>query len=236
MGKTTIHANCLNCDARFKSVFCDLNSENLETLNSHKSCGLYKKGAQIFAEGQRPYGLYCINQGKIKIFQTGNEGKDQIVRLAKEGDIIGYRALLSGTMYTATAEAIDEASVCFVPKEVFFGLINNEMPLSMELMKLLSLDLKRAENKITNLAQKPVRQRMAEALLFIKETYGFEEDGITINVTLSREDIANIVGTATETAIRLISDLKAEEVVSQKGKRIQILDLFKLVELSGIEE
>jgi CRP-like cAMP-binding protein len=236
MGKTLIQTDCEYCSARKGSVFCNLNDDNLKELNVNKACSFYKKGSLIFSEGQRPHGLFCVNNGKVKVFQTGLEGKDQIVRLANSGDILGYRALLSGESYASSAEAIDDASVCFIPREIFFNLLNNDAPLSLEIMKLLSKDLKRAENAMTDLAQKPVRERLAEAILFIKETYGFEEDGITINVVLSREDMANIVGTATETAIRLISDLKSEGIISQKEKKLQILDMNKLVKVAAIND
>lgn len=236
MAKSATHTDCAFCTARFNSVFCDLNEENFGELNLAKSCSVYKKSATVFSEGQRPFGLYCVNKGQIKVYQTGAEGKEQIVRLAKSGDILGYRALLSGDTYSCSAEALGDASVCFVPMEVFFKLVENEGSLSFEIMKLLSKDLRKAETKITDLAQKPVRERMAEAILFIKETYGLEEDEITINATLSREDLANIVGTATETAIRLLSDFRHDKVLGQKGKKIQILNLPKLIELAAVED
>jgi CRP-like cAMP-binding protein len=234
MAKSQESIDCTTCSARYGSVFCNLNADNLEILSENKSCGMYKKGAVVFNEGQNPYGLYCVNKGKVKVFQTGNEGKEQIVRLAKEGDILGYRALLSGDRYSCSAEVLEESSVCFIPKEVFFQLIDAEGPLSLEIMKLLSKDLRQAEHKITDLAQKPVRERMAEALLFLKETYGYENDGLTLNVVLSREDIANIVGTATETAIRLLSEFKAEGIVAQNGKKIQINNIKRLVQVANI--
>lgn len=234
MAKSQDPIDCNDCNARYGSVFCNLKDENLQTLNGSKSCGMYKKGSVVFNEGQNPYGLYCVNKGKVKVFQTGNEGKEQIVRLAKEGDILGYRALLSGDRYSCSAEVLEESSVCFIPKEIFFKLIDSDGPLSLEIMKLLSKDLRKAEHKITDLAQKPVRERMAEALLFLKETYGFEDDGFTLNVVLSREDLANIVGTATETAIRLLSEFKSDGMVSQNGKKIQINNLNRLVQVANI--
>ena len=236
MVKSATHIDCQNCEARLGSVFCKLEKTNLSELNLSKSCGVYKKGGTIFIEGQNPFGLYCVNKGKVKVFQTGTEGKEQIVRLAKEGDILGYRALLSGEKYSCTAEAIDDSSICFIPKEVFLDIVENDGPLSLVLMKLLSSDLKKAEHKITDLAQKPVRERLAEAILFLKETYGLEEDGKTLKVVLSREEIANIVGTATETAIRLVSEFKNDGMLSQDGKKIQILDMPKLLKTANIND
>jgi CRP/FNR family transcriptional regulator, polysaccharide utilization system transcription regulator len=228
--------DCHSCSSRYRSVFCDLNEPSLSDISDTKACGSYKKGQTIFTEGHYPQGLFCINAGKVKVSQLGEYGKEQIVRLAREGDILGYRALLSGDKYSCSGIALDDSDVCFIPKEVVFKIINNEASLSMSLMKLLSGDLKQVEHRLTELAQKPVRERLAEALLFIKETYGFEEDGKTISVVLTREEIANIVGTATETCIRLLSDLKSDGLVSLEGKKIKILDVKKLARVANIPD
>lgn len=227
---------CQHCTARFKSVFCELQDEELEHLNNSKGCTSYKKGQVIFSESSRPLGLFCVNSGKVKLTMLGEEGKGQIIHLAKDGDIMGYRALLSGDTYSCSATAIEDANVCFVPKSVFFSMVEKNTSISMQLMKLLSSELKTAEKSITDLAQKPVRERLAEALLFLKETYGFEQDGATINVTLSREEISNIVGTATESAIRLLSEFKSDKMIELTGKKIKILDLKKLLKTANVSE
>ena len=154
--------------------------------------------------------------------------------MAKDGDILGYRALLSGEKYTGTAKALVESSICFIPKESFFNLIEKNATLSKALIRLLAHDLKEAEHKITNLAQKPNRERLAEALLFLKETYGFESDGATINVTLSREEISNIVGTATETTIRLLAEFKHDKMIEFVGKKIKFLNTQELIRTADI--
>ena len=149
---------------------------------------------------------------------------------------MGYRALLSGDKYSASAVVMEDSGICFIPKELFMGILQKDGILSMEIMKLLSDDLRKAETSITHLAQKPVRERLAEALLFIKETYGFEEDGKTIDLKITREELANIVGTATETTIRLLSELKNENVLQLEGKKIAILNLAKLVKIANIDD
>ena len=229
-----IQPECQHCQARFKSVFCDLNEADLNELNLSKGCNTFKKGQIIFNEGGFPHGIFCVNSGKIKITQSGDEGKEQIVRFAKDGDILGYRTILSGDKYSSSATAIDDSSICFIPKNTFFNLIGKNANLSMEIMKLLSHDLKMAEHKITDLAQKPVRERMAEALLFLKETYGYENDNATINVILSREEIANMVGTTRETATRLLSEFKDDSIVALIGKKIKILNHQKLVKTANV--
>lgn len=234
MRKKIEHPECQYCRVRYKSVFTELGQVDMQQLNVNKGCNFYKKDQIIFTEGTFPHGLYCVNGGKIKVAKTGEGGREQIVRLAKEGDILGYRALLSGDKYACSATVIEDSTVCFIPKEVFFELIEKNASLSLQVLKLLSHDLKKAENKITDLAQKPVRERLAEALLFLKETYGFEKDMATINVSFTREEIANIVGTATETAIRLLSEFKQDRIIELKGKRIKILDHQKLLQTANI--
>ncbi|HQV00201.1 MAG: Crp/Fnr family transcriptional regulator [Bacteroidia bacterium] len=236
MNKNNPHPECHQCQVRFKSVFCDLGKEDLDTINNNKGCNTYQKGQIIFYEDAIPHGLFCINNGKVKVSQAGEAGKEQIVRLAKEGDILGYRALLSGEKYSCSATALDTTSICFIPKQTFFGLIDKNANLSKEILKLLSHDLRKAEHKITDLAQKPVRERLAEALLFLKETYGLEPDDATLDVVLSREEIANIVGTATETTIRLLSEFKQDKMIDLKGKKITFLNLPSLIKTANIND
>jgi CRP/FNR family transcriptional regulator len=232
--KDQAHVDCHHCDSRFKSVFCDLASEELEALNNHKSCSQIKKGQVIFNEGFHPHGIYCVNSGKIKVSQMGDAGREHIVRLAKDGDILGYRAVLSGDKYSCSAIALDDCNICFVPKEVFLGMVQRDVSLSMSMMRLLSDNLKQAETRITEMAQKPVRERLAESILFLKETYGYETGTNILNVTMSREELANMTGTATETAIRLLSELKSDGIIELTGKKIGILDHSKLVPTANL--
>ena len=226
--------HCETCQARLNNVFCTLSDLQLKEMSIDKSCGHYKKGQTIFFEGNRPTGMYCINKGKVKIFQTGEEGKEQIIRLAKEGDILGYRSLISGETYGGSAAVIEDATVCYVSRDTFFELLQTNSDLSTKMMKLLSHDLKDAEKRITGLAQKSVRERMAETILMLKEFYGLETDGKTIKATLSREDISNIVGTATETAIRILSDFKNEKLVELSGKKIKVVNIPGLIKAAHI--
>lgn len=234
MKKNIPIADCHKCGARNTSVFCGLNGEELEELDAQKRCTIYKKGQIIFKENSFPHGLYCINSGKTKLYQTAEKGREQIVRLAKDGDLLGYRTLLSDDKYTSTCEAIEVSSICFIPRTLFMQLVEKNATISINIMKLLSSDLKKAEHKVTDLAQKPVRERMAEAILFIKETYGFEKDNATINVVFTREEIANIAGTATETAIRILSDFKEERLVEFVGKKIKIVNQKELIHVANV--
>lgn len=232
----SLYSDCKNCDQRFSSIFCKARPENLEEINRQKVCNIYKKGQVLFNEGSYPFGIYCINSGKIKLSHLGDDGKEQITRLLKGGDIIGYRALLSGDRYNGSAIVLEDAQVCFIPKELFLSILKSDASLCFELMKLLSNELKNAELKVTHLAQKPVRERLAETLLFIKETYGYEHDGVTLNVRLSREEIANLVGTATESTIRLLSEFKKDGMVELDGKKIKITNQKELIRTANIQD
>ncbi|WP_243392506.1 Crp/Fnr family transcriptional regulator [Solitalea longa] len=206
----------------------------MEVIDSHKGHITFNKGEEIFVEGDRPFGIYCIHKGKIKLSKHGESGKEQIVRFAKESDVLGYRALLGNEVYDCSAIALEATEVCFIPKKDFFQIFDNSPSLSLNLVKLLSSDLKRAENKLTDIAQKPVRERIAENLLVLKETFGEDEDSGCIKIILSREEIANLTGTATETAIRLLSELKTDRLIEFVGKKIKILNAKELLKRANI--
>ncbi len=227
---------CQSCAQKNTSVFCKAKVEYLTEVNNQKVCNTFKKGQTIFNEGSYPFGVFCINSGKVKLAHLGDDGKEQIIRLLKGGDIVGYRALLSNERYSATAVALEDTQVCFIPKELFIHILKNDAGLTFEMMKLLSDELHKTELKLTHLAQKPVRERLAEILLFIKETYGFEDDGITLNVRLSREEIANLVGTATESTIRLLSEFKRDAMVELDGKKIKIINQKKLLKTANLQD
>ncbi len=232
--KTFEFIECAHCPNRESSVFCSMHTESLEQVSDSKSCSVFRKGQIIFHEGSNPYGVYCIKHGKVKLSIVGDEGREQIVRLAGDGDLLGYRSLLVAERYNATAVAIEDSQVCFVPRDVFLPIVKQDANLSHELLKLLSHQLKDAEVKLTHLAQKSVRERLAETLLFLKETYGYEPDSTYLDVRLSREEIANLVGTATETVIRLLADFNKENLVTLDGKKIKINSIKGLSQAANL--
>lgn len=231
-----IETGCMHCNVRLNSVFNVLDEDQVKDLCMHKSCAVYKKGQYVFTENGLPAGLFCINSGKIKLTTTGYDGKEQILRLVKSGDIVGYRALLSNERYNCSAVTLEDASICIIDKKYFFDAIAASPKLMFEVVKKMSQDLKVAEEHIVSLSQKNVRERMAEALLFLKATYGFEEDNQTINVSLSREEIADYVGTSTESCIRLLSEFNNDKLIALKGKKISIVNLQKLIQTANIED
>jgi len=226
--------SCLQCNSRLRSIFNEVGSLDTEIMDSSKTCQSFKKGQTIFEEGAYPHGLYCINSGKIKVTQTGADGREHIVHLCKDGDVMGYRAVLSGDKYSCSAVALENSSVCFIPTKVFIAMVEKDPKLAFKIIHLFSNELKIAERNITDIAQKSVKERLAQGLLLLKESYGFENDNATINVAMTREDIANIVGTARETVIRLLFELERGGILGLDGKKIKILDQPKLLRLANI--
>lgn len=232
--QNSVHANCVECNIRFKSIFCELNSSELLELNSAKKNIVYKKGESVFQEGSYPRGLYCVNKGKIKITQIGIDGKEQIVHLAKNSDVMGYRAILSGDKYSCSGFAMEDSLLCFIPKNVFFSLVENNSKVAFQVINLFSKELKEAENKITNISQRPVKERIAQSLLLLKESYGFEKDGCTIDIVITREEMANISGTTRETAIRALFELKKDKIIDLFGKKIKMLNHKALLRAANV--
>ena len=227
---------CDKCESSVNSIFCVLNKLELSALSESKSHISYKKGQIIFYEGNYPHGLYCMYSGKVKIHKLGHDGKEQILRLAKKGNVIGYRALLSEDNYHASATAIEDSLICFFPKATYQNQIIANPSLSIQIIKLLSSDLKNAEQKAVNMVQKQVRERIAETILMLKEFFGLEPDNLTINTVLTRESIGNIAGTTTETAIRVLSEFHKSKVVNLIGKKIKILNNKELVKIANLSD
>ncbi|MCB9223126.1 MAG: Crp/Fnr family transcriptional regulator [Crocinitomicaceae bacterium] len=218
---------CAECTNDSK-IFCALSLAEKAQLSQNKGSNFYKKGQNIFYQGNYSHGLYCIYSGKVKLSKLGEDGKEQVVRFAGSGDILGYRALLSNEPYQATATAMEDCYVCHLAKENCMSLIEKNSDLSLNIIKQLTKDLRNAELHLINLAQKTVRERISESILHIHETFGFEEDGKTINVSLSRAEIADIAGTTTETAIRTLSQLNQDGIIQLVGKSIVVPDIQKL--------
>jgi CRP/FNR family transcriptional regulator len=235
MTRNRIDLECQNCGIRNDSVFGGLCAHTVSTINGYKSTNVYRKGQILFHEGTRPLGVYCINKGKIKLYKLGNEGKEQIIQLAKQGDILGYRAMISEEVYPVSAETLEESQVCFIPKQDFLQMIADNHELYARLFKHACHELGLMAQNVTNLAQKTVRERLAITLIMLKETYGVdpgEEDKVVINLT--REDLANIVGTATETLIRLLHDFKEDLIITTKGRKIILENERELIRIANL--
>lgn len=225
--KSHKHVTCQTCTGRQNSLLNHFCSDELDHLNSHRACNYYKKHQALFLEGSFPRGVYCINQGLVKIFQRGDEGKEQIIHIAKAGEMVGFRAMFTEEPYKVAAETLEESNICFIGKEDFLNLMDSNPVLRNGIIKELSKELADRADFITNMAQKSVRERLAFTMLILMDVFDNEP------INLSREDLANFVGTATETLIRLLKDFKEEGIIEVQTRKIKVLDKTKLLQISG---
>jgi CRP-like cAMP-binding protein len=229
-----VQSNCNNCIENRISVFSALTPEEMILLKKNYICQDYKKGEIIFKEGDKPTGLICLSEGKVKVFKEGVGGREQIVRMAKPVGFIGYRALFAEENHTATAVAIEDSIICNINKETIYKLLRSNSELCLSIIKAFATELGFSNNRTVTLTQKHIRGRLAESLIFLKDTYGFEDDNRTIKIYLSREDIANLSNMTTSNAIRTLSTFAGEGVIGIDGRKIKILDLPKLEKISEL--
>ncbi|OFX61003.1 MAG: Crp/Fnr family transcriptional regulator [Bacteroidetes bacterium GWA2_30_7] len=215
------------------SVFKSLTNSELEELIQENNCNSYKKGQIIYHEGNRVKGFYCVYSGIIKIFKTGIEGKEQIIRFAKAGDIIGYRSVLSGENVCTSAKVNEDALLCFIKSDALFSLLRKNPQFAIDLLKLVSNELGEANVFITEIAQKSVKERLAETIIYLKDSFGIDKENY-LNIIITREELANIIGTATESVIRLLSDFKNEKLIEIKGRKIKLLNIGALQKIASI--
>jgi CRP-like cAMP-binding protein len=226
--------NYNNCIENRMSVFNVLTKAEKDLLRKNYTCQDYKTGEIIFKEGDRPSGLICLSNGKVKVFKEGVGGREQIVRMAKPVGFIGYRALFAEENHTATAVAIEDSTICSIKKDTIYKLLRSNSDLCLSIIKAFATELGFSNNRTVTLTQKHIRGRLAESLIFLKDTYGLEDDNSTIKIYLSREDIANLSNMTTSNAIRTLSTFAAEGVIGIDGRKIKILELTKLEKISEL--
>jgi len=233
-----VHLECLSCDARSISFLQYCSPEQVELITRAKSCVHYKKGQVIFYEDNLAQGVYCLSGGVVKLVKSSEDGREQIIRFAQSGEFLGYRALIAEEPFVASAECVEDTIACFIPRDPFMQVLAQNPKVNSEMMKSLCHELGIADEKIASLAHKTVRERLAETLLLLHETFKEddkdEKDDSLIHIILPREDIANIVGTATETLIRLLSEFNKENLIELQGKRIRLLDIKKLERIASM--
>ncbi|WOK09159.1 Crp/Fnr family transcriptional regulator [Imperialibacter roseus] len=211
-----------------------LSAEEKVLLESKMISHIYKKGQVIFRAGMTPTGVYLLNKGKVKKYTTGDDGKQHIFYICNSGEALGYHSLLSEEPYPDFAETLEDSTLAFIPKDVFLMLIDRSKQLSQKLLKSLSHEFTVFIHSTTVFAQKTVRERLALSLLMLKEKYrGDDSQDGPVEITILREDLANIVGTAIETLVRLLRDFKEEQIIETKGRTIVILHPGKLVKIAN---
>ncbi len=214
-------SKCEQCIVRQFSSLKALTKDELLRMAECKTSYTIKKGEPIFEEGEMTNGIFCIKDGVCKMTKLSTNGKDQIVKLVKAGELLGQRSMISEEPANLSAVALEDMEVCFVPKSEILKFFNQNNQFSMNVMKTICSDLKEADDHMVSMAQKSVKERLAETLLYLEETFGSNEDG-SLRIQLSREELAGMIGTATESCIRLLSELNKQELISISGKKIAI--------------
>lgn len=223
---------CENCIIRQFNSLRAMSNEELKAVSDTKTTQIVKKGEAIFEEGEKLNGVFCVRNGVSKLSKLSANGKDQVVKLATKGEVLGQRSVIVEETSNLSAVALSDMEVCFIPKESIVNALHRNPNFTMEVLRHIAHDLKEADDVIVNMSQKTVKQRMAEAFLYLKNNFGEDDKGF-LNLSLSREDMANVVGTATESAIRFISEFKKEGLLRSSGKRIAISNEKKLRDLAA---
>ncbi len=228
--KDGIQTRCENCIIRQFNSLRAMSKEELKKVSDSKTTKIVKKGETIFEEGDKLDGVYCVRDGVSKLSKLSANGKDQIIKLASKGEVLGQRSVIAEEHTNLSATAINDMEVCFIPKDSIVHTLNANPNFTVEVLRHMAHDLREADDVIVNMSQKTVKQRVAEAFLYLKNNFGEDTDGFLL-LTLSREDIANVVGTATESCIRIISEFKRKGFIKTSGKKIGIANARALQDL-----
>lgn len=215
-----------------KELWGLLNEEQRSLLIDNVSMKRFKKNEYIYYEDDIPEYLFCLAKGKVKIFKEGIGGRPQIVRMVKPEGFFGYRAGFAGDQYSTSASAFEAVTICQIPLPIIKRIIRENNDVAIYFIKQLANLLRHADEQTVNLTQKHIRGRLAEALLRLKEKYGMEEDKMTLSISLSREDLANLSNMNTSNAIRTLSAFATENLIAIDGKHIKILEEEKLHSIS----
>ena len=216
---------------RLFSLFPEMSAHCQEIIRGHTSILYVPKAHFIYEEGEYPKGFVCLLEGNAKVVKIGINGRGQIVRMVRPMGILGYRALFADENYRSSAQTLDNSVIAIIDREVLFEIMRENAEISLHILKLIACELGLSNLRTMTLTQKYIRGRLADALIFLIETYGFAKDG-TIDVTLSREDLAQLSSMTTSNAIRTLSAFAGEGVVELIGKRIRVTDMEMLKKIS----
>ncbi len=215
---------CEQCIVREFSSLKALSKDELIKMSDCKTSQTIKRGDVIFEEGENINGVFCVKDGVCKLTKLSENGKSQIVKLVRRGELLGQRSMISEEPANLSAVALEDMEVCFIPKSEILSAFNNNNKFSMNVMRNICGDLRDADNILVNMAQKTVRERLAHTLLYLHSTFEPNTDG-SLRPQLSREELAGIIGTATESCIRLLSEMGKEGLIKLEGKKIYITNL-----------
>lgn len=231
MKKDITLPSCEQGARKFGMSFKKLSQDELNILFFNNNMDYLERSKIVYNEGSRIKGCFFVYSGILKVYKTGAEGKEQIIRFAKEGDLVGFRSVINQEVACTSAKVINDAILWYIPGSILTQLIKSNSEFAFELIKLACKELGESNCYLTDIAQKTVKERLAEVIVNLVEDFGLDQNSI-MNITITREELANIVGTATESVIRLISEFKSEKILESRGRRLRIIDKPKLVEIS----
>jgi len=217
---------------RLADVWRVLSEKERDILRKHSTIQYFKRNERIYSEGDEPKNMMCLLGGKVRISKEGVCGRNQIVRMIKPVQYFGYRAYFANEPYLTDAAAFEASTVCLIPMAIVVEFLAGNFELAMFFIRQLSVDLGVSDARTVNLTQKHLRGRLAESLLFLKDSYGMEEDGATLSIYLSREDLANLSNMTTPNAIRTLTAFVSERIIALDGKKIRLIDEERLKKIS----
>jgi len=223
-------------DFESESILMDLPQEHFEMLMANKTEQSYKKGEIIFKEGSYPVGIFYVTEGKVKKYKVDKDGREQIIYVANTGELIGYHAILSEDRYPDSAAALEESTIAFIPREDFLLTLQQSPIFNTKLLKTLSHEFLVLTNSLTLFAQKSVRERLALQLVVMREKYKVNfQPGMSVEINMSRDDLASLVGTGRENVVRVLTEFKEEGILETRGRKIIVHNVKKLISIANYE-
>jgi CRP-like cAMP-binding protein len=224
----------VDISASLAEVWRVLTDKEREVLRKNSRIQHFRRNELIYVEEDEPKDMMCLLHGKVKIFKEGVGGRSQIIRMIKPIQYFGYRAFFAQEDYLTNASAFEASTVCLIPMDIVTHLLKENINLAMFFIRQLSVDLGIADERTVNLTQKHIRGRLAESLLFLKDSYGLEEDGATLSIYLAREDLASLSNMTTSNAIRTLSTFATERIIALDGRKIKLIDIDRLKKISKL--
>lgn len=221
-------------DFKTESILAELPSDEYELLTKNKTEQSFKKGEIVFREGFYPTGIFYIIEGKVKKYKVDKDRREQIIYVANSGELVGYHAILAEDRYPDSASTLEHSTITFIPKEDFLMVLQQSSVLNNRLLKTLSHEFSVLANSVTLFAQKSVRERLALQLIVMREKYKANlKPGMSIEINMSRDDLASLVGTARENVVRVLTEFKEGQILETKGRKIIVLDIRKLIAIAN---
>jgi CRP-like cAMP-binding protein len=224
----------VDISSSLSEVWRVLTEQEREILRTNSKIQNFRRNEMIYCEGDEPKDMMCLLKGKVKISKQGVGGRSQIIRMIRPIQYFAYRAYFAKEKYLTDASAFEMSTVCIIPMTIVESLIRSNTNMAIFFIRQLSIDLGVADERTVNLTQKHIRGRLAESLLFLRDSYGLEEDGATISIYLSREDLANLSNMTTSNAIRTLSTFVSEHIIVLDGRKIKIIDEERLRKVSRL--